>query len=284
MTLWSDVEALFASRPEPPMRAVPGHTMYGPADDDSGPEKGEPVEADLDGVAIEIVYRDSRGEPSVRTIRCHRLREEGGYYYVDAECALRQAYRTFRLDRIVEIRDYSTGEVIDDIPGFFAPYLGEDIALRARDQSPAPARLDPARPDRASPSRSTSDNPRIAGAFRDGARVLLYLAMSDGELHDEERRLILDYSIGRLRRLPSPPDDPELLARRWVGNQVPTRAAALAALGRVTANADDGRDLAHLMFDLIIADGAATDREMAAAEGIVRVLDGRERFRPGEIT
>lgn len=285
MTLGSEVEALFAGRPEPPLRAVPGHTMHGPSDDDIGPEEGEPIEADLDGLAIEIAYQDSRGEPSVRTIRCHRLWRDADYFYIDAECALRRARRTFRLDRIVEIRDYSTGEVVDDIAGFFAPYLGDGIAYSAHDGSPNEhARVAPNDPVHRQTLPSASDNPRIAGAFRDGARVLLYLAMSDGELHENERQLILEYSIGRLRRLPSPPDNPELIARRWVDNQVPTRAAAFAALGRVIANDDDGRELAHLMFDLIIADGTATDGELAAAEGIVRVLDGRERCRPAGTT
>jgi predicted DNA-binding transcriptional regulator YafY len=222
MSLAEEVEALFAGRPEPRLRAVPGRRSYGPSRDDEELVRDTSARRiDLDGLALSILYQDASGAVSERTIRCHNLTEAGGFYYVDAYCLLRKARRTFRLDRIAEVIDYSTGEVIADVRGFFAEQIGEDIGPETESARTSQ------RPDRFLNPRTT--NPRIAAAFRDGAKVLLFMAMSDDELHPQERNLIVSYAKVRLSRLPTPPVDADGIVMRWLNNHVPTRASALDA-------------------------------------------------------
>jgi len=275
MSVWRDFEVLLNSRPEPPLHKIAGRKEFGPArDDDEVPADALAVDVDLEGLTIGISYRDGRGDPSFRVIRCHRLRSKDGLYYIQAECQLRNAARTFRLDRIVEVTDYSTGEIIADVAGFFSMYLDQDQEF---ERGPSRASRPKAPSAWLAP---TSRNPRVAAAFRDGARILLYLAMSDGHLHEAERALVIDYSVSRLKRIKQPPHDPELIVRRWVDNHVPTRASAFSALGRISLTHEDGSELGHALVDLILADGEATDAEMAAAWGMVRALEERERTRP----
>lgn len=259
-SIQNEVEALFSGRPEPRVRPIFGRRMYAPESDDAEPDTSERVAADIEGLTIGILYRDASGRVSDRVIRCRTLRHSAGGYYLDAECTLRQAARTFRLDRIEEVIDYTTGEAIVDVRGFFANYIELEVDESGeRDQPGRETRrpnvwLEP-----------TSANPRVAAAFRDGARVLLFIALSDGELHDAEHAFIINYGVERLRRLPEPPHYPDEIVRRWIDNHVPTRAEALAALARVCRNDADGEDMAHAMIDLIIADGHASDGEMAIA-------------------
>lgn len=268
MSIWTDIELIFEGKPEPVPHPIAGREMHGPNEDDVFNNEGDRVTSDIDGLTIGILYRDTRGQVSERVIRCREVLQSGRYHYINADCLLRNAPRTFRLDRIEEVIDYSTGEVLADVGRFFSIYWEE----QASDLQP--------RLSQSATLAPTSDNPRIAACFRDGARVLLFLAMSDGHFHEAERRLVIEYGVQRLRRLETPPIDPEGIVVRWVDNHVPTRASALAALGRVSGNPDDGAELAHKMIDMIIADGTATDGEMTAAWTLVHALERREQTRP----
>lgn len=274
MSLAEEVEAFFAGRPEPRLRALPGRRSYGPSrDDEFDQEEGEERNADLGGLSLHIVYRDASGATSQRTIRCHKLRTTQGVSYIDAYCLWRRAQRTFRLDRIANIFDYSTGEELGDVRGFFAEQIGDDISPPVNPGAKGSERIE----TRFKPATS---NPRIAAAFRDGARVLLFVAMSDGELHPRERELVVSYATDRLSRIPQPPADANGIVTRWINNHVPTRASTLDAWRRLNVNPADGRELAHAMIDLMIADGTASDGEMAIAWNLVKILEEQERMRP----
>ncbi len=113
--------------------------------------------------------------------------------------------------------------------------------------------------------------------FRDGGRVLLFVSMADGELHPAEAAIIKTYAVGRMRKLAPETAEPGAIATRWIGNQAPTRNAAMTALRAVLEDADHGRDLANAMIDLIAVDGVVTDEEMAAAWDLVKVIERREK-------
>ncbi len=256
------VETFLTGRREPPLRPLRGREMYGPAEDDaqpSGPLRD--LATDLEGLAIGIVYFDASGGRSERSIRCLKLREHNGLHYIDAWCKLRDAQRSFRVDRIAEIIDYSTGEVIDDVMGFLEPYF-ESLEIV---------------PIRAAKPKSGPTAAAAFRAFRDGARVLLFVSMADGELHPTEAAIINAYAVDRIRRFAPETAEPEAIAARWIGNQSPTRNAAMAALRAVLDDAEHGRDLAHAIIDLIAVDGIVTDEEMATAWDLVKVIERRGR-------
>lgn len=66
----------------------------------------------ISGVLVEIVYDDGEDQKSARRITCKRVRSHGGRLYLDAVCHERRAFRTFRVDRVLEVLDLQTGEVL----------------------------------------------------------------------------------------------------------------------------------------------------------------------------
>lgn len=68
--------------------------------------------------ACEIVYVDDKDQRSERQITCRRLNGYGGITHVDAHCHVRDRPRSFRIDRIVEMIDLSTGELLDPVSHF----------------------------------------------------------------------------------------------------------------------------------------------------------------------
>lgn len=255
---WFD--KLLGIRHEPPLRPPPGLTTAAPSFDiDDEPETEESV--DLDDLSVGISYVDAAGQASERTIRCHALRLDGGQVYLDAWCLLRKGERSFRLDRIREVTDYTTGEIIDDVARFFSGYIPTGW------------------PDpwaRASARRPPVDTASTK-LFQDGVKVLMYLAMEDGSLHEAEHRLILNYAMGRLREAGIADFDLEARSSQWIRNHVPTRRSAVIALGKLMADPEHSRDIAHKIVDVILADGHASDEEMAAAWALVEAMERKER-------
>lgn len=60
-----------------------------------------------------IHYEDAKGNVSEREINVRAITDKNGVTYLKAYCHARRAMRTFRLDRVVEVIDLGTGEVID---------------------------------------------------------------------------------------------------------------------------------------------------------------------------
>ncbi|MFN2165422.1 MAG: exonuclease domain-containing protein [Anaerolineae bacterium] len=52
---------------------------------------------------VQMRYVDARGQETLRTVRPLRVHEERGQLYLVAHCYQRDALRTFRLDRVVEL-------------------------------------------------------------------------------------------------------------------------------------------------------------------------------------
>lgn len=63
--------------------------------------------------ACHIRYVNDRGVESERTITCKRLSGYGDISHIDAYCHAKEMARRFRIDRIVELVDVETGEVMD---------------------------------------------------------------------------------------------------------------------------------------------------------------------------
>ncbi len=262
---WTVVEGMIARRPEPELRNAGGTGSFGPPFDDADKAPATRHDRiDMDGLAIGLIYRDASGQRSERTVRCREWWFEAGLYYLSAWCKLRGAERTFRADRIEAVVDYTTGERIDDVASFFAPYIGERPSVRDTRPAGIPA------------THVTAAD--LVRTFRDGAKVLLYLAMSDAHLHPAERQLVLAYASRRVEdRFPKAAGGATPMIERWIDNHVPSRSTALGALRNVAAERENGGLLAYALVDLIIADGAVSDDEMAAAWGLVKALERRER-------
>lgn len=69
--------------------------------------------SDVVGNVYGLTYSDANGDESRRRIKISHVDYVGDTFYVGAYCFERQAYRTFRIDRMMELVNMRTGEVHD---------------------------------------------------------------------------------------------------------------------------------------------------------------------------
>lgn len=81
----------------------------------------------LSGLGLILEYEDSRGRSTQRVVTCKQFSIEGGFQYLKAYCHHREAVRTFRLDRIVDIFDPRTGESLSPVQAFFLKFSPDKI-------------------------------------------------------------------------------------------------------------------------------------------------------------
>lgn len=259
-----EFERVFLAWQEPVLSSPPGRIQIDAGRDDLAPPRAERRQSDLEGMTVGIVYSDAGGARSERTIRCNMLEESGGQLYIHAHCKMRNASRTFRFNRIIAVIDYSTGEVIDDVAGFFSPFIGD-------------LRIAPAKPQRATRSAPQRDEAPMLQLYGAGGTVLTFVAATDGHVHPLEMGRIERYVDTRLEPLMG--DDPvqRRLSRQWLRNLLPTRDMAVKAMRKVAADPDDASLVAEALIDIITADGEVTDEEMAVSHELVKILARRER-------
>ena len=244
---------------EPSLRPIP-NIGDGPKADDEPIRPLFEEQEDIDGLAVGILYRDQGGRESSRTIRCYELCRSEDAVFLVAHCHLRGQTRNFRLDRVLNVYDYTTGELISTAEQFFGPRIPESW--------PYPW------------ARKSHDNARyrlgdVKSRFESTTRVLMFIAMQDGSLHPEEFRLILKHALEQIG------DDVDNELRRavaeWIRNYLPSRRSATIALGKLLEGPDCGLTVANALIDVMLADGEATDDEMKAAWSLVEYMARRER-------
>lgn len=124
----------------------------------------------LIGEHLIIRYVNAKGEESQRRIALHCVYERSGTDYVRAYCYERLAARTFRKDRILEIIDSESGEIIENLEK-----IAEAIADRGR------------------PVDSLEATKRAFQLNKQGILILLFLARCDGLVHSSEEEVLLNY-------------------------------------------------------------------------------------------
>ena len=167
MGLW---DAVFSSRNRP---IANSRSNYSDEPEDGDEERTlRPIANDphLEGWRLWIAYRDSGNAYSERWIRVLRVEPS----YLIGHCELRRSQRTFRLDRIIQLSDSRTGEIIENPSEYFEPFfekVAEGIARSKHDKfSHALAVLD---------------------SIGDELKVLSFVAEIDGRFGTKEMEVIL---------------------------------------------------------------------------------------------
>ncbi|HYW32448.1 MAG TPA: hypothetical protein VE869_13135 [Gemmatimonas sp.] len=111
---------------------------------------------------VDLIYRDAEGTKTRRRVTVREFDYAAPRGYLDVFCHLRNARRTFILDRVIEAVDPETGEVLAS----FHSWLREKYD--------------------ASPEKALDD---LYTAQRDALRVLLYVARADGRFMAAERAI-----------------------------------------------------------------------------------------------
>lgn len=82
----------------------------------------------VSGLPLLIHYRGTDGQESQRLITCKSISDRVGTRYLTAYCHARNAVRSFRLDRIVDLFDPSTGEALGGVQDYFDQFKSDRIA------------------------------------------------------------------------------------------------------------------------------------------------------------
>jgi proteasome accessory factor C len=93
------------------------------------------AEAIRRGVAVSFEYRAPDAGPTTRTVDPVKVHIADGQWYLQGWCHLREAVRTFHLDRVshVELTDIAITHGGDPVPGLFAPAESDAVvAVRCR--------------------------------------------------------------------------------------------------------------------------------------------------------
>lgn len=82
------------------------------------------------GVALSFTYRAPDAAPTTRTVDPAKVSISGGQWYLQGWCHLREAMRTFHLDRVSEpvLTDIPIGHGADPVPALFEPAESDAIA------------------------------------------------------------------------------------------------------------------------------------------------------------
>jgi hypothetical protein len=167
---------------------------------------GQSDPGEIEGLLTDFRYVDAQGKPTRRSILCWQCREENGIIYVTGYCPFREDFRTFRADRMKDVVETRSGRHVgnNEILAYFAayahepqtsevpltipPHLAEHIAAKAQFGWTAPSRqemqADAIRRQKAHRARRDC----IAGL-----RVLVYIAMADDVVTEEEANVEASY-------------------------------------------------------------------------------------------
>lgn len=184
--------------------------------------------------ALFISYVDAKGVKSERRISVNKLRQaNNGNFIVAAYCFEREALRSFRVDRIVEMVDLSTGEVFErqqikeELFSHFIPLVNPTV------------------------------EDRIIGMCKDEIMILAFLARCDGHYHSTEEEVLVSFVSDKCFE----EDFNDVKIRRLIKNLCPEKKECFAAVDRISQREKEKRRLAKYAVRLIEADGIITGQE-----------------------
>jgi len=193
----------------------------------------------LDNHKVILHYKDFQGNISNRVVD---VKEYDGAY-LSGYCNLRHSSRTFRVDRIIDISDAETGELITDMKAYF---------IEKYKSSPM-FELD-----------------KIFNDYFDLLRVLLYVVKADGRYTVKEKAIVRDLLRSFSTNEVSDKQLDKLMS--WV--EIPTLHAFKMAVGRISKIKNSiNYDLVKIAEDIIGTRGSIHPNEAFALEYIKKRMN-----------
>ncbi|MFC4668165.1 WYL domain-containing protein [Seohaeicola nanhaiensis] len=250
--------------PPPPVQ-VPIAALPDGATDDRHPFGSPSHTVQLDNVLCVIDYRDANANVTRRRVTLLSVAEVGHWKYVKAVCHERQAFRTFRADRILHFIDPKTGEV-SEVDTYFRDFLGVDLNGLA---DLAGLSFDPLLPAR-------DEAGKIRAALRPDISLLVAVARADEHLDHRELDEICRYAVEETRQLqaetglnPKIPNDVIKTLPRVIAAMRP-QVSALPKYFRIIASYQTERmnRFFEALENVIHADGVVVPAEIELLQGI----------------
>ncbi len=218
----------------------------------------DPAANDLVGQTWHFSYCNAAGDASERqvTIRSIGLSKTGAPT-IAGFCHLRRTLRSFRCDRISAMTSLKTGEVIEDVSTFLSVTCGLTTTEKV----------------------ASDGTKEVLTKCRDGLRALLFLAWSDGELHEEEIEAMLLYADRRAGRI----DYDVVEIRKFIEMQDPDADLFARGLRRIASSASHLREFLRAAEKVLIADGEITPEETMGMIDLTEALDNNDGATPAAV-
>jgi hypothetical protein len=173
--------------------------------------------------SLRIKYEDGNGKKTERTVDIRQLGTTGYGHLLIGHCRMRDATRTFRVDRIQECVDLETGELVTDVYSY----------LRQKYEN--------------SPEYSRD---KFFEDEYDLMRVLLYVGKADGQLRAAERNIICETCrvLVEDSRITN-----EMVEETFSQLAIPTLQAFRLAVGRLASKPPNLRDTVVIAAEKMIA-------------------------------
>jgi tellurite resistance protein len=178
-------------------------------DEDTGelvdikPKQDDPN--DVEGLLVRFGYTDASGKWSRRVVLCRSCWVDEDVLYIRGFCTIREALRTFRVDRMAELEEVRSGRKIGDPHDYFEIYADGHAPVRRRRQGASSwtSRLylefETLTEDQLAALAARKQlMHRVRHTCIDGLKVLAHIALIDGVATEEERNIELSYVESRL--------------------------------------------------------------------------------------
>lgn len=217
-----------------------------------------------------IEYADAYGEITERPIRVKSVYQESatGIVYISAHCGLRDEERTFRVDRMMRVKDLTADVYVSSPFLHFANHPGF-VVRGSPNQAKMPYR------DNVSPQIVTpATHDRVLARSQAGLLGLIWLAAADGEVSEPEMEVLFAWIAFRSSPAGRAAEEwSQEAARVWIRKQHPILAdtrTGLAAMGKAEA-----AKFVAIMDELMIADGDISRLEVGRAARLKAFLPAR---------
>jgi WYL domain len=202
----------------------------------------------VEGVLVSFGYRDASDNPSRRMLLCARCWQEHGALYVRGYCTLRNAFRTFRPDRMIDLKEMRSGSPIADPEAYFEQFAAVGAAKEKAASAAEVGRQNPQWKAKQEAYEAAYQASRAAAAVKkqaqfeardaciSGLRILAYIALCDGVVVGKERDIQSAFIKARLAATDRESDGATIDAMLSIarGLAVPDRSFA-AAINKVNA-------------------------------------------------
>jgi hypothetical protein len=230
----------------------------------------------VEGLLVSFGYRDASDNPSRRMLLCARCWQEHGALYVRGYCTLRQAFRTFRPDRMTDLKEMRGGALISNPEDYFEKFAAIDDAEQKSARKEETDRRNAEWQAKQKAYEAKYEAARAAKAARKqlefeardvcicGLRILAYIALCDGVVSSKESEVQASFIRARLIGVGKKPDDAMVEAMLSIarGLAVPERSF-MAAANKIKADGY-GEMMLDVAGQLAAADGKTTDKELVA--------------------
>jgi len=202
---------------------------------------GSDPDNNLIGLTVGVEYKDENDNISKRWVSIIKFANSfAGYRSIRGYCFMREDLRTFRLDRIVNLfneegQTYDMNNLLD-----FSSETSEEETYHSIIE--------------------TKHWPLI----RDGLRVLIAVARSDGYLHPKEVLVIIDFIKSEAERFGFPLNNHDTLhLEEYINKQQPSGEVVAACLTRLNDAGDEVQDIvSEYLQRTIYADGVLAQEEI----------------------